>query len=34
VYRIARSWKVAAFFVTGRPEGLGDGTLRDLRKSG
>jgi hypothetical protein len=34
VYRLARRLKVAAFFVTGRPEGLRDGTLRDLRNSG
>ena len=34
VYRLARRLKAATFFVTGRPEGLRDSTLRDLPNSG
>ena len=34
VFRLARRLRVAVFFITGRPEALRDGTLRDLRDSG
>ncbi len=34
MFRLARRLKVAVFFITGRPEGIRDGTLRDLRDSG
>jgi acid phosphatase len=34
VFRLARRLRLAVFFITGRPEALRDGTLRDLRDSG
>ncbi len=34
LFRLARRLDVTVFFVTGRPEGIREGTLRDLRDSG
>jgi predicted secreted acid phosphatase len=34
LFRRARALKVAVFFISGRPEGIRDGTLANLRKAG
>lgn len=34
VFRLARRLDVTVFFITGRPDAIRDGTLRDLRDSG